>query len=65
MKPCIEPRHVHFVDEPSLGLSDKDFVHRMWDDDETAFLTDEEEDEDIEDEDEDTDSDDDRDSMSD
>lgn len=39
MKPCIEERHVRFVDEPSLGLSDADFVHRMWDEDETAILT--------------------------
>jgi hypothetical protein len=45
MKMCIETRHVRFVNEPSLGLSDKDFVHRMWDDDETNFLTEDEEDE--------------------
>ena len=51
MKMCIEPRHVHFVNEPSLGLSDKDFIHRMWDEDETRDLTeDEEEYEDSEDE---------------
>lgn len=66
MKMCIEPRHVHFVNEPSLGLSDEDFVHRMWDDGETNFLTDDEEDsEDDEDEEGDMDSEDDRDSMSD
>ena len=66
MKMCIEPRHVHFVNEPSLGLSDKDFIHRMWDEDETRDLTeDEEEDEDSEDEERDINSDDDLDSMSD
>jgi hypothetical protein len=69
MKMCIEPRHVHFVNEPSLGLSDKDFVHRMWDDGETNFLTedeeDEEDDEDSEDDEGHTDSEDDRDRVSD
>ncbi|KAH6644258.1 hypothetical protein C7974DRAFT_17637 [Boeremia exigua] len=28
--PCMLDSHIHFLDEPSLGLSDADFVHRMW-----------------------------------
>lgn len=44
MKPCIHERHARFVDEPSLGLSNADFVHRMWGEDETAMFTDEDED---------------------
>ncbi|KAF3035690.1 hypothetical protein E8E12_005939 [Didymella heteroderae] len=34
MIPCMESRHVHFLKEPSPTLSDRDFVHRMWDNDE-------------------------------
>lgn len=53
MRPCIESRHVRFIDEPSLGLSDADFVHRMWDTDEEFEPTD---DEDLGDDDSETDS---------
>ncbi|KAJ8110308.1 hypothetical protein OPT61_g6821 [Boeremia exigua] len=38
----MDPLHVKFMNEPSLGLSDNDFVHRMWDADETFDPTDEE-----------------------
>lgn len=44
LKPCMEARHIKFINEPSLGLSDADFVHRMWDADETFDPEDEEED---------------------
>jgi hypothetical protein len=47
----MEQHHVRFVDEPSLGLSDTAFVHKMWDSDEEEFT-----DEDVEDSDEETDS---------
>ncbi len=47
----IAPRHVRFYNEPSLGLSDNDFVHRMWDADEVLDPTDEDsEDDSIDDE---------------
>lgn len=49
----METKHVRFIDEPSLGLSDADFVHRMWDTDEEFEPTD---DEDLEDDDSETDS---------
>lgn len=38
----METRHVRFNNEPSLGLSDMEFVHRMWDNDETYDITDDE-----------------------
>ena len=40
MIPCMESRHVHFLKEPSPTLSDRDFVHRMWDNDEKFIATD-------------------------
>lgn len=46
MGPCIEPKHRWFTEEPSLGLSDNDFVHRMWGNGETFDTTDGEESED-------------------
>jgi hypothetical protein len=58
MIPCMEAKHVHFIDEPSLGLSDADFVHRMWADDENFYPGDDENSEDDDCEDEDLDSDD-------
>ncbi|KAJ4367930.1 hypothetical protein N0V86_009770 [Didymella sp. IMI 355093] len=42
MSPCIQTRHIRFEDEPSLGLSDADFVHRMWESDEEFGATDDE-----------------------
>ena len=49
MTPCMKKRHIRFVDEPSLGLSDTDFVHCMWGDDETYEPTDDDSDDDYED----------------
>jgi hypothetical protein len=43
MSPCIQTRHMRFEDEPSLGLSDADFVHRTWESDEEFGGTDDEE----------------------
>jgi len=56
MEPCIEPKHKWFTEEPSLGLSDNDFVHRMWGNGETFEATDGEESEDEDSEDSDTNS---------
>lgn len=41
LAPCLQDRHIRFEDEPSLGLSDADFVHRMWDSDEDLASDDE------------------------
>ena len=38
--------HVKFVNEPGLGLSDSEFVHRMWDAGESFYPTEYESDED-------------------
>lgn len=42
MTPCIQTRHIRFEDEPSLGLSDAEFVHRMWESEEESLLSDDE-----------------------
>ena len=42
MKGCIEPWHVRYTDEPGRGLTDAEFVHRMWDTDEVFESSDEE-----------------------
>lgn len=33
---CIQTEHIKWEDEPSLVLSDADFVHRMWESDEES-----------------------------
>lgn len=42
----MQKTYVRFVNEPSVGLSNEDFVHRMWDDDEKSNATDDEDSED-------------------
>jgi hypothetical protein len=40
----IDRRHVRFLHEPCQHVSDRDFIHRMWDDSEDEWTTDGEED---------------------
>ncbi|KAF2822875.1 hypothetical protein CC86DRAFT_409651 [Ophiobolus disseminans] len=46
----ILDRHVHFFNEPSQHVSDRNFIHGMWDESENEYTTDEEDDDRSEDE---------------
>lgn len=42
----MKSEHVRFLQEPSQSLSDREFVHGMWDEDESFIATDDEDSED-------------------